>query len=277
MRKKVLFIAILLTCLLADSTYNYVYTNASSAPVGRTGSPWDGGQTCAATGCHSGPATAKTGWITSNVPPTGYVPGTVYTITATITQTGITKFGFQISPQYASGNLMGSLIAGTGTQLVGSGEYITHTSAGTSGSSPKSWTFDWTAPTSGTGTVTFYGAFNAANGDGSNTGDVIYTSTLDIAEQTMGITSTAVNNSILLYPTPTYNDLNVHYTIEREVALVKIELYNILGEKVESLLSGIKAPGAYAHKFNLDKYHVGVYFLNIEIDGDRTIKKVIVQ
>ena len=50
--------------------------------------------------------------------------------------------------------------------MINNDKAITHTSSGisTTGDS-NSWSFDWTAPASGTGDVTFYGAFNAANGD----------------------------------------------------------------------------------------------------------------
>jgi hypothetical protein len=126
----------------------------TGAPAGYTGSPGDGGNNC--TSCHGGSPTTSAGWITSNIPGSGYVAGTTYQITATNSLTGSGKFGFEISPQNASGTLLGTLAAGTNSQLIGSGKYITHTNASPSIST---WTFNWTAPAAGTGTVTFYGAF----------------------------------------------------------------------------------------------------------------------
>jgi hypothetical protein len=153
MKKTLLGIAIAITAvslLYAFSGDNADYP--SGAPAGYTGSPGDG-QNCA--NCHGGSASNVTGWITSNIPAEGYTPGTTYTITATASGSG--NKGFEISPQNSSGTLLGTLIAGSGSQLTGSGKYITHTSA--SSSNPKVWTFSWVAPASGTGTVTFYGAF----------------------------------------------------------------------------------------------------------------------
>jgi hypothetical protein len=162
---------------------NIAMGDSNGAPAGRTGSPGDGNTTCA-NSCHTGSAvTPVAGWITSNIPGTGYVPGTTYSITATATYTGRVKFGFEVSPQDPAGNKIGTLaITSAQTQLVASGKYITHTSSGTSGTNSKSWTFNWTAPPSGTGAFTFYGAFNCTNNNNNSSGDLIYTSTLPVAE-----------------------------------------------------------------------------------------------
>jgi hypothetical protein len=125
----------------------------SGSPAGYTGSPGDG-QHCQS--CHGGNNSTVNGWITSNIPSQGYTPGTTYTITATASGTG--KKGFEVSPQSQSGAQLGTLAAGTGSHLVGGSKYVTQNSSGASGST-VSWTFSWTAPPAGTGSVVFYGAF----------------------------------------------------------------------------------------------------------------------
>ena len=138
------------------SVFNLLAPNAISnptgAPAGNTGSPSDG-TTCAES-CHGGSAVTQAGLITSNIPTAGYTPGSTYTITASVSGSG--NKGFQVSPQSTSGTLLGSLIAGTGSQIVGI-KYVTHSSA--KSASAASWTFQWIAPAAGTGSVTFYGAF----------------------------------------------------------------------------------------------------------------------
>lgn len=175
-----LFAIVLITCfILADGINNKAHTYVSGAPAGYTGSPGDGG-TC--NSCHSSAVGTRTGLITTDIPGSGYIPNTTYNIAATITQAGINKYGFEVSPQNSSGTIMGSLVLTntTETRLVGTGGYITHTSNGVSGSGTKTWTFKWTAPASNQGPVTFYGAFNMSNADGTSNGDNIVTSSTTV-------------------------------------------------------------------------------------------------
>ena len=90
--------------------------NPNGSPAGYTNSPGDG-MNCSH--CMPGSVATVSGWITSNVPASGYVPGTSYTITATATGSG--NKGYQISPQTTAGGLIGTLTAGSGSKLVGSG------------------------------------------------------------------------------------------------------------------------------------------------------------
>lgn len=159
MKKIIYSLLAVMVITISISGFNTAISNPDGAPAGRTGSPGDGGATCQASGCHSGSPTTVANIITSNVPVTGYVPGTTYTITVTVTGTG--KKGFQVSPQTPTGALVGSLTAGTGNKIV-STKYVTHTSA--KNTSSAVWTFQWKAPVAGTGAVTFYGAFAITTG-----------------------------------------------------------------------------------------------------------------
>jgi hypothetical protein len=143
----------LLFLFSAFSGNNADYPGGS--PAGYTGSPGDG-KNC--TYCHGGSASQVTDWITSNIPPEGYTPFQTYTITVTVSGSGIK--GFQVSPQNLNGDLLGTLIAGPNTHLNGNGKYINQNNG--NNSNPAIWTFDWTAPKTGTGDVTFYGAFTVS-------------------------------------------------------------------------------------------------------------------
>jgi len=154
-KKQVLrfFYGIFGSLLLSLAISTGVMAYPSGSPAGYTGSPGDSHH-CQS--CHGGSTATVPGWITSNIPATGYVAGTVYTITATATGTG--KKGFEVSPQNVTGTQLGVLAAGTGSKLVGGTKYVTQSSAGAT-TGTKIWNFTWTAPAAGTGTVTFYGAF----------------------------------------------------------------------------------------------------------------------
>ena len=154
MKKKIYFFlpVIMITGMLLNAFAVYSPGHSNGAPAGYTGSPGDG-HNC--TYCHGGSATTVSGLITSNIPVQGYTANTTYTITATVTGSG--GKGFEVSPQDIPGTLLGTLAAGSGSKLVGSGKYVTHNAP--VGGSTATWVFSWTAPASGTGTVTFYGAF----------------------------------------------------------------------------------------------------------------------
>ena len=179
MKTKITLVALLSFLLLF--TVNTALTNGSGAPQGHTGSPGDG---ASCTSCHNSfPPIPATGLITSNIPASGYLPGTTYLITATISHASFNKFGFQISPQNASGALMGTLALTmpSATQIL-QNKWITHTSSGTAGTgNSRTWTFNWTAPATG-GAVNFYGAFNAANNNSSTSGDQISLSSLTVQQ-----------------------------------------------------------------------------------------------
>jgi hypothetical protein len=156
------------------------YANQSGSIGGKTGSPGDSGATCVE--CHTGgPATAVSGWITTSIPAAGYTPGQTYQITATGTHSGVSRFGFELTAENTSGGKVGTLIITqpARTQLTNNGNAVTHTFNGTNPTgNSNSWSMNWTAPPTDIGQVRFYAAFNAANGDGNTTGDVIYVSSL---------------------------------------------------------------------------------------------------
>jgi hypothetical protein len=171
-----------LLILIITGLSKFSYGKEDGAPSGNTGSPGDD-QTCAHVDCHTGSASEKDGLIATDVPASGYLVGETYLITVTIEEIGITRFGFQASPQNLEGDEMGemALIDSDQTKFTGGGKYITHTNAGTNGVDSKTWTFNWT-PEEASGDVTFYVAVNASDDEDDASGDHIYTSSVTIAE-----------------------------------------------------------------------------------------------
>lgn len=210
------------------------HSNQSGAPTARTGSPGDGAN---CSGCHSGQSlvTNQT-LISSNIPAEGYTPGNIYTITTNISKTGINKFGFQVSPQNTSGQQKGTMIItdATRTQLITSGKYVTHKTAGTAGTSnSNTWSFNWTAPAAGSGALTFYGAFVAANGSNSSAGDQVFLSSLTVQENTtVGISENENQTSARLFPMPCADELFVEINNSSE-AEVMISIYSIEGKRIQ--------------------------------------------
>lgn len=238
-----LFIAVA-TVLTVQHT---AQSNNSGAPAGRTGAP--GESTCI--GCHSGSALNSGGGtpsITSNIPSGGYVAGNTYTITVSIAQTGISKFGFEASvEQLSSGNHTGTVtITNTNHTKTVSTNYVTHKSAGTSGSGSRSWSFDWTAPCAGTDTIAVYAAFNATNSNGNTAGDKIYATSIkipenltNVADSVFMLSSSDIGNSF------TGSDLRVSF--DTDDCELRTDEYRIMVVKEASAAAfNVTAAGAVA-------------------------------
>lgn len=150
---------------------------STGPPAGHTGAP--GESTC--TNCHVHVPGAGQLTIT---PPQTYTPGQTYQIVVRHTSSDPERlrWGFQLTA-LAGGNMAGDLTSTSGdtqTLLGGFGrEYIEHTFAGTFGgqSDGAFWTFNWMAPATNVGAVTFYAAGNQANNDGTPEGDRILVAT----------------------------------------------------------------------------------------------------
>ena len=142
------------------------------------------------TACHSdfqvnsGPGSVQI----SGLPQT-YTTGQQIAVTVTTSQVGQTVYGFQLTAIDSTGKTVGSFSLPNGqmqtvTNVVSgqSRTYVEHTISGITPTqfNTKSWTFTWTAPNTTAGQVNFFAAGNAANSDGSTSGDYIYTTTKSI-------------------------------------------------------------------------------------------------
>lgn len=261
------------TICITDFTSS-AHSNAGGAPIGRTGSPGDGSN---CTACHSGTASSG-GSITSNVPVTGYIPGTTYTITATITSAGINKFGFEVSPQGTTSTQKGTLVVtnATETKLLGTtGKYITHKSTGTAGVGTKTWNFNWVAPVAGSGNAILYGAFLAANGNGSNSGDQVFLTSLLIQENlTAGIMDMANNtDSWIVYPNPATDKVSIE-SIDASAELKSVDIYDITGKRLKSINY---ETFSQTKSIDIADLPSGMYVLTIQTDKAVITKKFMKQ
>ncbi len=266
----------MIALLIVEGLKNEASTRNAGVPSGGyTGSPADG-VTCGNSNCHNVSPTSKSGWITSDIPSSGYVPGQTYTITANPVKSGINKFGFEVTAEDNSQNKVGNIIITntTETQTRNSGTSITHTGSGTSGSGSKSWSFDWTAPSSGTGDVTFYGAFNATNGNNQPTGDEIFTSSLtvqeDVTTSVAAIANKAQELSLKVFPNPADGPVNLIYQAP-SVEKVRIAVLNSSGQLVrEEFLPAGK--GNARHRIDLGGMASGSYYLQMEQGESSTLQ-----
>ncbi len=183
-QKRLIIVAVFLAGLAAFLVTNKVVhptvlASASDPEPGFTHAP--GEFDCSE--CHV-PTGSGTGQISITVPQ-NYVPGQTYQITVTHTSPDPTRrrWGFQLTVlddlNLKTGNLQN--INGLTQVLNNAGpgnsrQYVEHASGGTFDNQQfgASWTFNWTAPATDVGPVTFYAAGNQANFDGQTSGDYVY-------------------------------------------------------------------------------------------------------
>ena len=263
------FFAIVAFCIVGillvfQSTITY--SSPSGAPERCSGSPIDG-QTCANSNCHSGPASVRSGMITSTVPTSGYIPGTVYTFTVSITQAGINKFGFAISPQNAAGNVVGTLaLTNTSeTQMKSSGNYVTHRTAGNSGENTKSWSFNWTAPSVGSGSIPFYASVMAANNNTDEHGDLTFTDVLTVQEDiTTHIPETSSDINFSVFPNPVEgNSIQVSFNANAS-STSRIRIMSLDGTLVNEINHNATSNVTQQAALSLENLAKGVYFVEIQ-------------
>jgi hypothetical protein len=151
---------------------------SSGPPDGKTGAPGEG----LCSDCHSN-SSGGNGSLSLSGAPAEYVLNQTYTLTVTIEDPGQQRWGFELTASDSSNDAAGefTITDGINTLLSDNSspikDYVKQTLDGTySGAvdGPVSWDFDWTAPSTDVGEITFYVAGNAANGDFTSAGDFVY-------------------------------------------------------------------------------------------------------
>ena len=130
--------------------------------------------------------------------PTGYVPGQTYNLSLTLSDPSSTAYGFQLTAK-ANASTIGTLTTVSSGMGLESGA-IEHRGASASGS----WDFQWTAPVTDDGDVSFYASGVATNGNGMSTGDYVYTTVQNLAANSFSHASMEWNASTsgVVYSSP---------------------------------------------------------------------------
>jgi len=273
--KKIIFTALIITSgfILLESFGTKGLGKIDGTEPGYTGSPGDSLKNC--TACHGGKAYNEIGWIKSNIPTSGYIPGDTYRIEAIGYGVTHNRFGFLISPQAINGNLLGTLelIDTVRTKLVGNNKYVTYTKNGVNGIDSLAWYFNWIAPAAGAGDVVFYGAFNS-NQDGHKGGDITHLSTLRVKETGTASISNLTNNlkQVIVYPNPVTDILNINFELNK-LTDTKIEIFDLSGKQMGVILNE-NLKGMVSKQINTTEFKSGIYFVRIKTENEAVIKKI---
>ena len=158
-------------------------TNAYSGGISGQGTGCGGGY------CHG--TNTQTATISMSGQPSTYVAGSTYTLSVSVTGGASSNSG-----GFALDIDKGSLSSpGTGVQINTAANSATHIN-----SNYRSWSVDWTAPSTGSGVVSIDVAVNAADGTGGNSNDVWDTATYQISEGSAPTNNPPSINSLLITP-----------------------------------------------------------------------------
>lgn len=202
-RKRKLFLG--KTAAILGAIPVLIWAHASGPDPGKSGVP--GESTCNEAQCHVGTGLNAGGGSVKVTFPSGttYVPGVKQHLVVTISDPAQRVWGFQLTARqasntktmagtFASTDRFTAVVCGSSptdvfetfldfggpTQVCPAAKpytYIEHTLAGASRvvSGSETYEFDWMPPATDVGPITIYVAGNAANGNGNETGDHIYT------------------------------------------------------------------------------------------------------
>jgi len=229
--------------------------------AGATGSPGEG--TCSQSGCHTGFADNSMGGsivISHDIPEAGYAPGAEYNISVTVSEAGITLFGFGFEALTADGQNAGDLAPGVGSQIKNATvqgvnrRNIVQIQNGGASADSHTFSFTWTAPLQNEGDVTFYAAGNAANANGAKTGDHIYNTSLVVSSDgTVGLKEkTERSGTLVVYPNPAENELTIRVHLPKTGRLI---------------CEAISLQGFVSHQIFDDYRNIGENLLNIDISN----------
>jgi hypothetical protein len=175
-------------------------------PPGFTGAPGEGN----CTECHDsfGEVTNRGGGALTITHPPRYEAGQRLKITVELGQPGQMRWGFQLTALTATNEPVGEFIItdANRTQVIAGEDARMYVEHGADGTFPGTkdgaeWTFDWIAPETDRGPITFYAAGNASNNDDTRLDDWIYTTQSLISPPSYpAATVTAPNGGEVLRP-----------------------------------------------------------------------------
>ena len=264
MKKSIYFLSVIAIFLLLTPN---VFSKLNGSPGAKTGSPMDGNN---CTACHSGTANTGSGTLSvaTNIPVQGYTAGQTYAITVNMIQSSISRFGFEITCEEGNfGAKTGTfgITDNTNTKFVNNNNAVTHKQAGTTS---NTWSMNWTAPAGLTAGVVFYVSAIAANGNGNNNGDQVYTTSRPFPEAPSSISET--HNNITAFVSPISNNVMINST---EITSVKtLSVFDISGRLILSK-EDISLPTI----LDVNALDAGIYMLNINTRNRELItKKVLI-
>lgn len=256
--------------------------------AGRVGSPLE--NTCQPSCHNSHPVNSGSGSLVITSPDLinfVYNPGQTYTVEVTVAKPSVNLFGFAMEALFQNGSDAGSFIhinpAETWSKAANINGAIrtsaTHMENAGASANTKTFVFQWVAPATNAGAVTFYAAGNAANGNGSTSGDYIYTAMQLVNDSATAASDGSLNEQLTginIFPNPVGEQLFISHRATKPGPL-KIETFSIDGKFEMKLLMCDELPGLHLYQFPANCFDKkGLYLIKISKNNKVAIRKVII-
>ena len=256
--------------------------DSDNGKAGATGSP--GEQSCSQSNCHTGSTDNSMGGsvtlTSTDLINWEYTPGQTYTLTATVSQQGRSLFGIGLEALLPSGANAGTLTPGTGTTtknatIAGnSRKNIVHNMNAGATANAHSFTFTWTAPATDVGPITMYFAGNAANNNGTKTGDYVYTGSQVVNSAGVSVSEQTIDAvTFSFYPNPASENITLNYSLA-ESSKVSYTIFDLTGKQVQTD-SANRFPGAQQQIIDVNNLQAGTYLLSLSTNGKVISKRFV--
>ncbi len=241
--------------------------------------------TCRTSGCHSSfPLNSGTALLELDLggAEDGYIPGAGYTINVSVSKPGLMRGGFQLIALQDDNDTISpgvfTLTNSVRTQQIDINNphahpncpidakvWIEHTEDGIDDVSNDaiSWQFDWQAPATDVGGITFYVAAVEADLDFDATGDYVYSTSRSVSLSTIGLEEIESVDKIFVYPNPASDILYVGLPATGVVNKNdRLAIYDLTGKVV--------AESDLSHSISIKALSAGRYVATVEVDGIRS-------
>lgn len=251
---------------------------SKNGKAGYTGSP--GENSC--NQCHNSFALNSGNgsiYITTNIPNDLYVPDSVYEISVTVAKPGVNLFGFGLevldSDQSNSGLLIVTNSLRTHLLNAANGrKNMTHKLNGGAFADSAVFTFNWRAPSTNVGPVTFYYTGVCADSSNSNSGDYVYKGLHTInSTSTVGIDeANHIFSSLSIQPFPNGRLIDVLFHLKVKMD-VNISLYALDGKLIQTQNYLQEDAGEKAFVIYMNDMNQGVYIIKVMVGNQMITKK----
>lgn len=92
----------------------------------------------------------------------------------------------------------------------------------------------------------------------------------------VGLNDFEIENGISIFPNPYATQTQISYVLNKKSDVI-IEVYNAVGQKLETLVNENQIPGEHIYSYSAKQkgYDAGVYFVKINIEGKIAVKKIV--